>query len=134
MSSKLRMQVRIKRLQDIYKSLGKDPNSKEIEIKSLAHDFDKVARKFIAKVKKGKNEILYSRYQILIRYGLRSSQRMTIDEETTTLIKGMDHDFKRLRTILGSYKDKKGDDLNEKELAERKKVAEIVQECQGMFQ
>jgi len=62
MSSKLRMQVRIKRLQDIFKSLGKDPNSKEIEIKSLAHDFDKVARKFIAKVKKGKDGILWSRY------------------------------------------------------------------------
>jgi len=58
---------------------------------------------------------------------------MTIDEETTTLIKGMDHDFKRLRTILVSYEDKKGDELNEKELAARKQVAEIVQECQTRF-
>lgn len=55
-SSKMRMQIRIKRLQDMYKSLGKDPNSKDLEVKSLALDFDKVARKFIAKIKKGKNE------------------------------------------------------------------------------
>ena len=58
---------------------------------------------------------------------------MTIDEETTTLIKGMDHDFKRLRTILVSYEDKKGDELNEKELARRKEVAEIVQRCESKF-
>jgi len=71
-----------------------------------------VARKLIAKVKKAKNEQLYSRQQILMRYGLKSSQRMTIDEEINTLIKGMDHDYKRLRGILVSYKDKKGDELN----------------------
>jgi hypothetical protein len=40
----------------MYKSLGKDPNAKEYEIKSLVADFDKVARKLIAKAKKGKNE------------------------------------------------------------------------------
>jgi predicted transcriptional regulator len=45
----------------MYKSLGRDPNAKEYEIKSLVQDFDKVARKLIAKVKKGKNEQLYSR-------------------------------------------------------------------------
>ena len=71
-----------------------------------------MARKLIAKVKKAKNEQLYSRQQILMRYGLKSSQRMTIDEEINTLIKGMDHDYKRLRGILVSYKDKKGDELN----------------------
>ena len=81
----MRMQVRIKRLQDMYKSLGRDPNLKgksifvktlffklviicetfldfsfsfnsEYEIKGLVADFDKVARKTIAKIKKGKNE------------------------------------------------------------------------------
>ena len=57
----------------MYKSLGKDPNAKEYEMKSLVQDFDKVARKFLAKVRKGKDEQLYSRMQILMRYGLRSS-------------------------------------------------------------
>ena len=40
----------------MYKSLGKDPNAKEYEVKSLVQDFDKVARKFLAKVRKGKDE------------------------------------------------------------------------------
>ena len=55
-SSKMRMQIRIKRLQDMYKSLGRDPNAKEYEIRQLVSDYDKVARKLIAKVKKAKNE------------------------------------------------------------------------------
>jgi hypothetical protein len=54
-----------------------------------------------------------------MKYGLRSSQRMTIDEEITTLIKGMDHDYKRLRGILVSYKEKKGDNLSGIEYNER---------------
>jgi len=58
----MRMQIRMKRLQDMYKSLGRDPNAKEYEIKTLVQDFDKVARKLIAKVKKAKNEQLYSRH------------------------------------------------------------------------
>jgi hypothetical protein len=52
----MRMQIRIKRLQDMYKSLGRDPNAKEYEIRQLVSDYDKVARKLIAKVKKAKNE------------------------------------------------------------------------------
>ena len=51
----------------MYKSLGRDPNAKDIELKTLVFDFDKVARKLIAKVKKGKNEQLYSRQQILMK-------------------------------------------------------------------
>ena len=57
----MRMQIRLNRLQDIYKSLGRDPNAKDIELRTLVFDFDKVARKLLAKVKKGKNEQLYSR-------------------------------------------------------------------------
>ena len=57
----MRMQIRLNRLQDTYKSLGRDPNAKDIELRTLVFDFDKVARKLIAKVKKGKNEQLYSR-------------------------------------------------------------------------
>jgi hypothetical protein len=43
---------------------------------------------------------------------------MTIDEEISTLIKGMEHDYKRLKGILISYKEKK-DDLNDLEYDER---------------
>lgn len=45
----------------------------EYEIKSLVKDFDKVARKLIAKIKKGKDQQLNSRKVILIKHGLRSS-------------------------------------------------------------
>jgi len=69
-----------------------------------------------------------------MKFGLRSSQRMTIDEEITTLIKGMDHDYKRIRGILVSYKEKKGDNLSDKEYNERQNVADLLQECNAMFQ
>ena len=72
-SSKIRMQIRINRLQQMYKSLGKDPNAKEYELKSLVQDFDKVARKFLAKVRKGSEELLLSRMHILKKHGMRSS-------------------------------------------------------------
>jgi hypothetical protein len=44
---------------------------------------------------------------------------MTIDEEITTMIKGMDHDYKRLRSILQGYKEKYGDQLTELEFEAR---------------
>jgi len=53
-SHHMRLRVRLHRLQDISKSLGKEPNAKEYELKSLVQDFDKVARKQIARLKKGK--------------------------------------------------------------------------------
>jgi hypothetical protein len=59
---------------------------------------------------------------------------MTIDEEITTLIKGMDHDYKRLRGILSTYKEKKGDDLTDTEYDERQKVADLLHESNAMFQ
>lgn len=34
-SEKMRMRVRLHRLQDTYKSLGKEPNAREYEIKAL---------------------------------------------------------------------------------------------------
>ena len=58
---------------------------------------------------------------------------MTIDEEITTLIKGMDHDYKRIRGILVSYKEKKGDNLSDKEYKERENVADLFQECVDLF-
>ena len=117
----------------MYKALGKDPHGKEYEMKSLVQDFDKVARKFLAKVRKGKDEQLFSRKQILYRHGLRSSQRMTIDEEITTLLKGMDHDQKRLRSILSTLKEKQGNDPENSVLNARKKIDELIAECKPMF-
>ena len=49
------MQIRIKRLQTMFKALDKDPNAKELEIKTLVLDFDKIARKLMARVKKAKD-------------------------------------------------------------------------------
>ena len=94
-----------------------------------------MARKLIAKVKKAKNEQLYSRQQILMKYGLRSSQRMTIDEEINTLIKGMDHDYKRLKGILYGFKDKSlHDGGKDGDYKDREYVAEALQESNAMFQ
>lgn len=50
----MRLRARMHRLQDISKSLGKEPNAKEYEIKLLVQDFDKIARKNCARLKKGK--------------------------------------------------------------------------------
>lgn len=54
----MRMRVRQHRLQEIYKSLGKEPNSKEIEVKAMISDFDKVGRKQLTRLRKAKNERL----------------------------------------------------------------------------
>ena len=53
-SHRMRMKVRLHRLQEVYKSLGKEPNAREYEIKGLITDFDRVARKQLARLKKGK--------------------------------------------------------------------------------
>ena len=57
-SSKMRMRVRMHRLQEIYKSLGKEPNAKEIEVKAMISDFDKVGRKQLTRLRKAKHERL----------------------------------------------------------------------------
>jgi len=64
-SEKARLQIRMKRLQEMYKQLGRDPNAKgkqllplspvEYEIKSLVSDYDKIVRKQNARLKKGKH-------------------------------------------------------------------------------
>ena len=59
---------------------------------------------------------------------------MTIDEEITTLIKGMDHDIKRLRSILATLKEKNGDEPESMELQDRKKVNELISESKNMFE
>jgi len=49
----------------------------EYEIKGLVADFDKIARKQIARLKKGKYTRLETRANILNSYGLRSRERMS---------------------------------------------------------
>ena len=55
-SDKRRLKLRLKRLQETFQCLGKDPNAKgkrnlnvkqylEYEVKSLTMDFDRIARK-----------------------------------------------------------------------------------------
>ena len=57
---------------------------------------------------------------------------MTIDEEVSTLIKGMDHDLKRLKGIMIGYKEKK-DGLDSHEYDERMKVTDLLAESNAMF-
>lgn len=73
----MRMRIRLFRLQEISKSLGREPNAKDYEIKSLVNDFDKVARKQIARLKKGKYQRLNTRGQIIATYGLKSRERIS---------------------------------------------------------
>lgn len=64
-SDKMRLKLRIKRLQTMFTELGRDPNAKGIfiilkcvldyEIKSLIMDFDKIVRKQNARLKKAKH-------------------------------------------------------------------------------
>ena len=76
-SDKMRLRIRLFRLQEISKSLGREPNAKEFEIKSLVNDFDKVARKQIARLKKGKYQRLSTRSNIIMTYGLKSRERIS---------------------------------------------------------
>lgn len=85
-------------------------------------------------MKKAKNEQLYSRQQILMNYGIRSGQRITIDEEINTIIKGMDYDYKRLKSLLLGFQEKRGDDINSPEYKEREAIAELLREANSMFQ
>lgn len=97
------MRIRLHRLQEISKSLGREPNAKDYEIKSLVNDFDKVARKQIARLKKGKYQRLSTRGQIIVTYGLKSRERISklsefnlhylaIDEEINSMIKMFEAD------------------------------------------
>ena len=81
----------------------------------------------------------------MLRCGLRSSERRTIDEEIETLVKGMDYDIKQLRGIINTYKEKKGDKLgitadmgssiitDTLEMVERDKVQKLLQKVVKMF-
>jgi len=84
-SDKMRMRIRLFRLQEISKSLGREPNAKDYEIKSLVNDFDKVARKQIARLKKGKYQKLNTRGQIIVTYGLKSRERISKSPVLETL-------------------------------------------------
>ena len=81
-SDKMRMRIRLFRLQEISKSLGREPNARDYEIKSLVNDFDKVARKQIARLKKGKYQRMQTRSNIILTYGLKSRERISKSPET----------------------------------------------------
>jgi uncharacterized protein involved in exopolysaccharide biosynthesis len=81
----------------------------EYEVKSLTIDYDKIVRKQIARLKKGKHQKLQTRQEILQTYGLRSRERITIDEEITSLSKNYEADMKRLRAIMTNFEEKKPD-------------------------
>lgn len=49
----------------MFKALGRDPNAKDFEVKKLVNEYDKVARRLIAKIKKGRYDAMFSRHHIL---------------------------------------------------------------------
>ena len=51
-------------------------DSADYEIRSLTTDFDKVARKQMARLKKQRNDKLRARLDILIKYGYKSRERI----------------------------------------------------------
>ena len=106
---------------------------KEFEIKSFIDQFDKAARKLISKTKKAKSEQLYSRNQILMTHGYKSSHRTMIDEEINSLIKGMEHDYKRLVTNMNQYIEKKGDMGEQKDYKTRQEVSRLLKHCIDEF-
>ena len=63
----------------------------------------------MTRLKKGKQQRLVTRASILTTYGLRSRERITIDEEINSMLKIFDADMKRLRGIFDTYKEKKAD-------------------------
>lgn len=132
-SAKMRMRVRIHRLQDIYKSLGKEPNAKDYEIKGLIQDFDKVSRKQIAALKKGKAEKLVQRANLLQSYGLQSRERITIDEEINSMIKIFESNMKRLNGIIVTYQDKKGKEIESEDVKKRQDVIYILRATMQLF-
>ena len=77
------------------------------EIKKLVTDYDHTARKLVAKIKKGRNEQLFSRYHILKATVRDKRAARTIEEDITGNINGMNHDKKRLEGILSTIREKK---------------------------
>ena len=57
----MRMRVRMFRLHEISKSLGTEPNSEELVIKQIVNEFDRVSRKQIQRLKKGKFALMPQR-------------------------------------------------------------------------
>ena len=108
----MRMRVRMFRLHEISKSLGKEPNQQELEVKSLIMEYDKIARKQLVKLKKGKYQRLPTRANIISKFGLKSKERITIDEDINSMIKLYEADMNQLRSNMSSYRLK----INEKEL------------------
>lgn len=58
---------------------------------------------------------------------------MTIDEEIHHIIKGMDHDYSRLKKNLYGFQEIKGEEYKTYEYLEREAVAEQLNETNTMF-
>ena len=56
-----------------------------------------------------------------------------IDEEINSLIKGMEHDYKRLVSNLNQYIEKKGDLGEQKDYKTRQDVAQLLKHCLDEF-
>ena len=110
-SERMRMRVRLFRLHQISKSLGREPNQQELETKSLVQEYDRIARKQLVKLKKGKYQRLPTRGNIILKFGLKSKERITIDEDINSMIKTYEADMNTLRNNMSSYRLK----INEKE-------------------
>ena len=104
----------------------------EYEVKSLTLDYDKIVRKQIARLKKGKHQKLQTRQEILQTYGLKSRERITIDEEITSLTKNFEADQKRLRAIMSNFDEKKPD-MGEGERRERNDLIQMCKDCFNLF-
>ena len=149
----MRMRVRQQRLQEIYKSLGKEPEAKELEIKAMISDFDKVGRKQLTRLRKAKHERLPQRANNLTTYGLRSRERtskykksiliqqlsyslnrlqfiscLAIDEEFVSQLKLVEADMKRMQGIFVAYKEQKPD-LSKKEDEDRTETIKFLREA-----
>ncbi len=144
MSDKKRLQIRINRLQEMFRALGKDPNAKgkaahsnfgpEVEITTLIKEFDRIVRKQVARLKKGRNQRLRTRQEILLKYGMRSRERTTIDEEINSTLKNYEADSKRLTSILNTYVDRKKPHISKDEENDRWSILNLLYECYMLFQ
>jgi hypothetical protein len=63
---------------------------------------------------------------------LKSRERITIDEEITSLTKNFEADQKRLRAIMTNFEEKKPD-MSEGERRERNDLVQMCKDCFNLF-
>jgi len=65
---------------------------------------------------------------ILVTYGYKSRERITMKEEITSMYKQYESDMKRLRGFLNTYEEKK-EDLSKHELDQRQEILNHLKEA-----